>query len=481
MIILQAIYLILQFNLIAIFAVLIIRMLQKKIYLFSVQQMMLLIKSIIVYLCAPIWFILIYSFYRYNQQIIIPVSNMEDTTKVIMFSNNRINPNLFSEFDFMFWFILVVWLIGVIVSITKLINEKNTIKQLVRLNNEKNELLSTCLSNVQDKLKIKKEIDIFLNPDFLSPCLIRLKKLTIIIPNIYQNEEELTSFIYHEVYHLKGNDLHFLTMIKFLQGIFWFNPIINWLNSYYSSYCEIASDHKVLLSFNDKQKIEYAILLQKALDHALKIKTRFSSLNFINKSQNEIKRRIDYMNNYKKTKRNIIFSTLITTLIIVSFPITTFALGDYTNIAVGNLTNSDLLEKKEIIDWNNEKNEDFYPIETVENPFIKENAISKSTISTRGYNSIDQEISANSSTELFTLSLSSSKAVSVQLSSGSSLSFSVLACKVGASTCKQVNSVSNRISTSMTGFESASYTVYIRNNSTDKSNQVRGFIEDYDK
>lgn len=367
-----------------------------------------------------------------------------------------------------------------IVSITKLINEKNIVKQLVRLSSEKNELLNMCLRNVQERLKIKNEIDIFLNPDFPSPCLIRLKKLTVIIPNIYQNEEELTSFIYHELYHLKGSDLHFLTMIKFLQVIFWFNPILNWLNNYYSSYCEIACDYKVLSNFDNRQKIEYAVLLQKALEHALKVKDKFSSLNFINKNQNEIKRRIEYMNNYKKTKRNIIFSTLVTTLIIISFPITTFALTDYTNLAIGKLTNSDLLVKKEVINWSQDDNQDIYPVEIVENPFMNQDSNSI-IVQPRGYNSIDVEISSSSSVNLFTLILSSSKEVSVQLSSGSNLSFSVLACKVGGSTCKQVNSVSNRISTSMTGFESASYTFHIKNNSTDKANQVRGFIEDYNK
>ncbi|WP_332509037.1 M56 family metallopeptidase, partial [Anaerorhabdus sp.] len=231
---------------------------------------MILIKSVILYLCVPIWVILIYSFNKYNHQIIIPVSNMEDTTNVIMFSNNRINPNIFTEFNFILWIILVIWLFGMIVCFIKLINEKNIVQQLIRLNSEKNELLSFCLRNVQEKLNVKRDIDIFLNSNFPSPCLIHLKKPTIIIPDIYQNEEELTSFIYHEVYHLKGNDLYFLSVIKFLQTVFWFNPIIKWLNNYYSSYCEIACDHKVLQNFNNKQKIEYAILLRKALEHALK-------------------------------------------------------------------------------------------------------------------------------------------------------------------------------------------------------------------
>ncbi|MEF9966892.1 MAG: hypothetical protein RR766_00145 [Longicatena sp.] len=186
------------------------------------------------------------------------------------------------------------------------------------------------------------------------------------------------------------------------------------------------------------------------------------------------------MNNQKKTKRNIIFSTLFTTLIIISFPITTFASSDYVNLQLGKLTNSDLLVKKEVIDWSQENGEDIYPVEIVENPFMNQDSNSI-IVQPRGYNSIDIEISSSSSVDLFTLSLSSSKAVSVQLSSGSSLSFSVLACKVGGSTCKQVNSVSNRINTNMTGFESASYTFHIRNNSTDKSNQVRGYIEDYNK
>ncbi|MEG0169296.1 MAG: hypothetical protein RR945_09535 [Erysipelotrichaceae bacterium] len=186
------------------------------------------------------------------------------------------------------------------------------------------------------------------------------------------------------------------------------------------------------------------------------------------------------MNNYKKTKINIMFSVLITTLIIISFPITAFALSDYTNLTVGNLTNYNSFVEKEVIDWSQDNNDDIYPVEIVENPFISKNNNSI-IIQPRGYNSIDKEISANSSIELFSLSLSSSKAVSIQLSSGSNLSFSVLACKVEDSTCKQVNSVSNRISTSMIGFESANYTFYIRNNSTKDSNQVRGFIEDYNK
>lgn len=478
---LEILYLVVQFNAIACFVVFIIGILQKKIYLFSVQQIMILIKSIIVYLCVPIWFILIYSFARYNQLTVIPVNTMEDTSRIIMFSNNRINPDIYSNLNVILWIILVIWLSGIIFNTAKLINEKITVRQFVRLNSEENELLNICLGNVQKNLNIKKEIDIFLNPNFPSPCIIYLKKPTIIIPDIYQNEEELYSFISHEIYHLKGNDLYFLSVIKFLQIIFWFNPIVSWINDYYSSYCEIACDNRILRNSSNNEKIKYASLLQRTLVHALKIKEQFTTLNFINKNKNEIIRRIEYMKNYKKTRRNVFFSAIITICLVLGLPITTFASSDYINSQLGDLSNSELVKNTETIDWNYESNEDLYPIEIVENPFIEENITSSTIISTRGYNSIDQEISANSSLELFSLSLSSSKAVSIQLSSGSSLSFSVLACKVGSTTCKQVNSVSNRISTSMTGFDSANYKFYIRNNSTKDSNQVRGFIEDYNK
>ncbi|MEA4873996.1 M56 family metallopeptidase [Anaerorhabdus sp.] len=479
--ILHILYLILQFNVIACFVILIIGILQKKLYLFSVYQMMIVIKFIIIYLTVPVWMVLIYSFLQYNSSIIIPVQEMEDTNFIIEFSNNYLNLTTFSNLEYLFGLVIIIWVLGIVISIAKNVRDRKMIKQLIRISNEENEMLERCLREILIDLKVRKKVNIYLNHNIPSPCLIYLKRPTILIPNIYQTEVELQNYIYHELYHLKGNDLYFLAVIKFLQVIFWFNPIISWLDVYYSTYCEIACDSMILRNASDSEKVQYAVLLQKTLVHALDIKEKFTSLNFINRNKNEIIRRIEYMENYKKTRRNLLLSVVITVCLVLGLPITTFASSDYVNSQLGDLSNSEFAKNTETVNWNHESNEDLYPIEIVENPFIEENTARDSIIITRGFNSIDHEISANSSIELFSLSLSSSKAVSIQLSSGSSLSFSVLACKSGSTTCKKLNSVSNRINTDMTGFDSASYTFYIRNNSTSKSNQVRGFIEDYTK
>jgi beta-lactamase regulating signal transducer with metallopeptidase domain len=163
------------------------------------------------------------------------------------------------------------------------------------------EVLLIILSEYKKKMNIKADITIKLYGN--TPMLAGIRKPVIILPEEY-NVNDASHMIIHELCHLKHHDL----LLNMLSTIFlclnWYNPII-WLScSAFRSDLEVLCDFKVMeMTANKKQ---YASLL---LNTSLNGAPNMPMTTWMSSGKKEIKRRIEYMANFRKP--NFIWTTVI--------------------------------------------------------------------------------------------------------------------------------------------------------------------------
>ncbi|WP_077394855.1 M56 family metallopeptidase [Clostridium saccharobutylicum] len=157
----------------------------------------------------------------------------------------------------------------------------------------KEEKILEILKECKQKLKIEKHITLKI---YDGPAMIKGFFSPVILLNDKYDNNEIKQILIHELCHLKHNDIpiNFFTFI--ILCINWYNPIA-WISFFtFKRDTEILCDYKVI-SFI-KKKREYAILLMKsAMNHNKLIPTTIP----IQNGKKEIKRRIQFMANFKKT------------------------------------------------------------------------------------------------------------------------------------------------------------------------------------
>lgn len=116
--------------------------------------------------------------------------------------------------------------------------------------------------NYQSKLQIKQKVQIYhINKD-IAPFTIGIFNPIIVIPKI-KNISQIDLIICHELNHIKNKDGLILFFRSLIIGIYWFNPLVYFLNFHLERICELACDESVLKYLDPEKRKEYADLIIK--------------------------------------------------------------------------------------------------------------------------------------------------------------------------------------------------------------------------
>lgn len=196
----------------------------------------------------------------------------------------------------------ILWSIGILLTLLILARSWYRLSQIRKdaplLRNE--EVLN-LLADCKEQCKITKEIPIYTTDLLQSPALIGLFSPRIYLPSslIYlHSKEALRCILLHELHHYKYKDNLINYTMCLLSVLYWFNPLVHYMQHTLTIERELACDSSVLSILEDKEL--YGMTLISMADSSV-------SLSFGSKTLNQMRKRILNINSYRRTSRKDLF------------------------------------------------------------------------------------------------------------------------------------------------------------------------------
>lgn len=316
-----------QISIISSLIYLFFRLLQNMFRLFSAKWQYNVLKLLLVFFTVPCLCIVIYSFVE-QAGIQIEYAPNNDEFKTFIFMTNYFSNIMYINHNKFVPMLFLLWLIGFTVIFKRKIKRIKQQKEFLLQNNIEDKYLSDLVSRLKSEEGIKATINVKVNSNVTSPCLVLGKKATIIMPFIFECEQDNLAVLRHELIHYKRNDSFYKACASLFCAIYWFNPISYRMAESMDQYCEMACDEEVISQFSRKQKDDYIDCILRVLQYAIDRKSFSSNIPFVNINERKLKMRLLHMRKYKKTVKKSVVALVVSLVFAVGVPVSTKAMGD---------------------------------------------------------------------------------------------------------------------------------------------------------
>ncbi|WIK96950.1 M56 family metallopeptidase [Bacillus bombysepticus] len=196
---------------------------------------------------------------------------------------------------------LYVWLAGVIIlaAITFLTNRRlySYIKKQPDITDEQ---VTTVFNRCKQSMKMKKAVSLHLAGKIASPTVFSFFRPKVLLSKKHMkvlNEQQLQYVFYHELAHIKRNDVAVNWIMYSLILLNWFNPIL-----WYAYFCmredqELACDAYALTFIDKEEQIAYGHTIITLLEH---YSYQVPSLANLSRNKRTLKRRIIMIKKFQK-------------------------------------------------------------------------------------------------------------------------------------------------------------------------------------
>ncbi|PGV14014.1 methicillin resistance mecR1 protein [Bacillus cereus] len=196
---------------------------------------------------------------------------------------------------------LYVWLAGVIIlaAITFLTNRRlySYIKKQPDITDEQ---VTTVFNRCKQSMKMKKAVSLRLAGKIASPTVFSFFRPKVLLSKKHMkvlNEQQLQYVFYHELAHIKRNDVAVNWIMYSLILLNWFNPIL-----WYTYFCmredqELACDAYALTFIDKEEQIAYGHTIITLLEH---YSYQVPSLANLSRNKRTLKRRIIMIKKFQK-------------------------------------------------------------------------------------------------------------------------------------------------------------------------------------
>ncbi|MFB6433366.1 M56 family metallopeptidase [Bacillus thuringiensis] len=214
---------------------------------------------------------------------------------------------------------LYVWLAGVIVLayITFRTNRRlySYIKKQPDITNEQ---VVTVFNRCKQSMKIKKAVSLRLAGKIASPTVFSFFRPKVLLSKKHMkvlNEQQLQYVFYHELAHIKRNDVAVNWIMYSLILLNWFNPIL-----WYAYFCmredqELACDAYALTFIDKEEQIAYGHTIITLLEH---YSYQVPSLANLSRNKRTLKRRIVMIKKFQKKSYRLSLLGIIAIVAIAS-------------------------------------------------------------------------------------------------------------------------------------------------------------------
>lgn len=196
---------------------------------------------------------------------------------------------------------LYVWLVGVIVlAATTFLTNRRLYSYIKKQPDITDEQVTTVFNRCKQSMKMKKAVSLRLAGKIASPTVFSFFRPKVLLSKKHMkvlNEQQLQYVFYHELAHIKRNDVAVNWIMYSLILLNWFNPIL-----WYAYFCmredqELACDAYALTFIDKEEQIAYGHTIITLLEH---YSYQVPSLANLSRNKRSLKRRIIMIKKFQK-------------------------------------------------------------------------------------------------------------------------------------------------------------------------------------
>ncbi|MCU5501557.1 methicillin resistance mecR1 protein [Bacillus wiedmannii] len=196
---------------------------------------------------------------------------------------------------------LYVWLAGVIIlAVITFITNRRLYSYIKKQPDITDEQVTTVFNRCKQSMKMKKAVSLRLAGKIASPTVFSFFRPKVLLSKKHMkvlNEQQLQYVFYHELAHIKRNDVAVNWIMYSLILLNWFNPIL-----WYAYFCmredqELACDAYALTFIDKEEQIAYGHTIITLLEH---YSYQVPSLANLSRNKRTLKRRIVMIKKFQK-------------------------------------------------------------------------------------------------------------------------------------------------------------------------------------
>lgn len=198
-------------------------------------------------------------------------------------------------------FLILLWILGMLFSTVKTIKTRLGFgKFMRRIPQLPSSHIHKMLYAITQEDKSAKKFQVVYSKYVLTPMLYGFGNPYIILPAIELTEKEWFFVLKHELAHYHNKDLYIKMLIQLLKIIYWWNPMIYFLDSEINKMLEIRADFVATKQLTEYEKVEYLDCLLKVAKNQPIENHNFYSIAFKSGECSLLKQRFYFMlKNYK--------------------------------------------------------------------------------------------------------------------------------------------------------------------------------------
>lgn len=196
---------------------------------------------------------------------------------------------------------MYVWLVGVfLLAVITFITNRRLYSYIKKQPDIMDEQVATVFNRCKQSMKMKKVVSLRLAGKIASPTVFSFFRPKVLLSKKHMkvlNEQQLQHVFYHELAHIKRNDVAVNWIMYSLILLNWFNPIL-----WYAYFCmredqEVACDAYALTFIDKEEQIAYGHTIITLLEH---YSYQVPSLANLSRNKRTLKRRIVMIKKFQK-------------------------------------------------------------------------------------------------------------------------------------------------------------------------------------
>lgn len=133
------------------------------------------------------------------------------------------------------------------------------------------------LNTLKTEMNIKRHIGLKKCLAVSSPMMIGFFTPSVLLPAENNDPEKLKFILWHELIHLKRNDLWYKMLVLLATAVHWFNPVVYFMARVISIQCEVSNDELLVKEISFQQRRQYGETLIGAIRNGTNIHTALST------------------------------------------------------------------------------------------------------------------------------------------------------------------------------------------------------------
>ncbi|QOS98353.1 M56 family metallopeptidase [Brevibacterium sp. JNUCC-42] len=243
-----------------------------------------------------------------SEESVVPSSSMHDEGKKV--ESASLSPYTLGLF---------IWIVGVFCfgMVAIVVNRRVYLhikKQSIITDPRVIQLFERC----KKKMSVKRSIPLVVSNGISSPTVFGFMRPRILLSDTLLQtlgDKQLQFIFYHELAHIKRNDVGINLLMHALLLLHWFNPLLWYAYYRMREDQEIACDARALTYIDSEQKIEYGHTIIRLLEHYSRNQHLPSLANLVG-SKNQLKKRILMIKNFHKASYRLSTLGLVAAIVI---------------------------------------------------------------------------------------------------------------------------------------------------------------------